>query len=421
MTVKSILRPSNSYTSSSRVCTPFICAPVPVGRVAYVVNNASPGRLPTQSGTFPSTSHSHHRVSQSDLSTDRQPPRISTCLRLHTSCFTLFSKLELSVVIALELFLSLHRMSSSISTGSSPVNTGTVTVRLTPYTEASRDGDSRLEQFEVISAQQECISFSLEELRLADYEQGHGSLPRQRNKGSATQAFRRSNNKMQNSHLDLLTGPAIEIRVGTTTSVNSSNDHTVNWFLPKALISRHSPFLAAACNRDFKERHENLIELPDDDPTVFALFVEWLYYGEYAIQPLSLKPRLRDDLVSVDAECWVLGDKLLCTDFKNYAMKRLYNQHAAGYFNISISTDDVRFASSNSATSSKLRELYVHLAATHFGNPNRVQGTVEEWDELLVNQADLRRLLLQSLCLDAKQRKFVRYEEYYMDHGDAPV
>lgn len=215
-----------------------------------------------------------------------------------------------------------------------------------------------------------------------------------------------------------LTGPTIEIRVGTATSVRDSADLSVNWFLPKRLISHHSPFVAAVSNRDFKERRENLIQLPDDKPTVFALFVEWLYYGDYTPEPPLAVPHSKTVGVSIDAECWVLGDKLLCTDFKNHAMKRLYEQHTTKIFNRSISTHDVQFACDNSAKDSKLRELYVSLTATNFGRQDCVQGTVEEWDELLSDQQDLRRLLLQSLRSGAAEQNLVRSEEHYLEGED---
>jgi hypothetical protein len=193
------------------------------------------------------------------------------------------------------------------------------------------------------------------------------------------------------------------------------------WSLPKSLISHYSPFLKAACLRDFKERRENQIQLPDDDPVVFALFVEWMYYGEYAIAPFSLPLRVGNDNVSVHAKCWVLGDKLLCTEFKNHVMSRLYAQHNAKIFSRAISTLDVQYACDNSAEDSKLRKWYVDFVATNFGKQDRVLGTVDEWDQVILSFADLRQLLLHSVCSEAAKRSFVKSEDCYLEDDDPSV
>jgi hypothetical protein len=195
----------------------------------------------------------------------------------------------------------------------------------------------------------------------------------------------------------------------------TGNDVSNTWCLPKGLISHYSPFLKAACSRDFKEKFENRINLPDDDATVFALFVEWMYYGDYATKPPSFAPTDSVTKINMNAECWVLGDKLLCTEFKNYAMNRLYAEYTAAVFNRAVTTNDLRYACDNSSTHSKLREMYVALVATHFSNPGRVNGTVEDWDSLILEYADLRKLLMQSLKMDVKERKFLKSKEHYQD------
>ncbi|KAF2740439.1 hypothetical protein EJ04DRAFT_425049, partial [Polyplosphaeria fusca] len=177
-----------------------------------------------------------------------------------------------------------------------------------------------------------------------------------------------------------LRGPGIELHIGTRASLQD-NSICNTWSLPKRLISHYSPFLEAACLRDFKESQEKRIELPDDDATVFALFVEWLYYGDYAIAPLSLPL----SSISVDARCWVLGDKFLCTEFKNHAMSRLYAEHTSAIFTRAVTTQEVRYICDNSAPGSKLRQLYIALVATNFGNSDLVLGTADEWDKLLVD------------------------------------
>jgi hypothetical protein len=218
-------------------------------------------------------------------------------------------------------------------------------------------------------------------------------------------------------------GPGIELRVGTATSVHDSTEDSKcnTWPLPKRLISHYSPFLAAACLRDLKERRENRIQLPDDDPAVFALFVEWMYYGEYVIAPSWLPVHVESDRICVHAKCWVLGDKLLCTEFKNHAMSRLYAQHNANIFSRAISTLDVRYACDNSAEDSKLRKLYVDFFTTNFEKQDRVQGSVDEWDQIFSRYADVKRLLLHSFRLEAAKRSFVRSEDCYLEGDGAPL
>ncbi|KAF1842095.1 uncharacterized protein K460DRAFT_178797 [Cucurbitaria berberidis CBS 394.84] len=223
-------------------------------------------------------------------------------------------------------------------------------------------------------------------------------------------------------HLKILRGASIEISVGLSSCLCSrpeSCDCNESWFLPKALISQYSPFLRAACTRDFKERDQNLIELPEDDPAAFALFVEWMYYGEYTVLASSstLSESLHND-TNMNAKCWVLGDKLLCTEFKNYAMGRLYMQHTARSTGRVVATYNVQYVCEHSATTSKLRQFYLDYVVEHFADPTRLKGTTEEWDELLIHHKDLRMLVFQSFKTAPDQRRFVQSEMNYMDQDE---
>lgn len=204
------------------------------------------------------------------------------------------------------------------------------------------------------------------------------------------------------------------MRVGTNTALREvdrdGNDNI--WTLLQTLISHYSPFLEAACSRNFKEGIEKQIELPDDDATVFALFVEWMYYGDYAIPSLSSPLRESVGDSNIDAKCWVLGDKLLCTDFKNHAMSRLYARYTDTAFNRAVTTGDVQYACGNSALKSKMREFYFDLVATQFSDLNRVDGAVEEWDSIVSEYKDMRLCLLQTW---RKGGGVIKNVEHYLD------
>lgn len=194
------------------------------------------------------------------------------------------------------------------------------------------------------------------------------------------------------------------------------------WSLPQALLSHHSPFLKAACTHNFKEREEKRITLPTDDPKIFALFVEWIYYGEYTI-PLSTGAV--GGHTNMDAEAWVLGDKLMSTAFKNYAMDRLYSRHGSQFFSTVVMPEDVAYACNNSQAGSPIRQLFFDIVSTHFSEPTRVAGSAEEWDKVLLDHDDARTYLLRGFRLESGQRKFVKSKEAYMEeelgHSVPPV
>jgi hypothetical protein len=84
-------------------------------------------------------------------------------------------------------------------------------VEVISYTEPSY-GDTQgrfLDQYQAISAQAECADLSLDELRLADYEQGYGTASVNTSKSVETtttwplQMLPRSDDRKQNSHVDL--------------------------------------------------------------------------------------------------------------------------------------------------------------------------------------------------------------------------
>ncbi|KAH7004182.1 hypothetical protein EDB82DRAFT_470949 [Fusarium venenatum] len=172
------------------------------------------------------------------------------------------------------------------------------------------------ETFESFVVQNGFDNFSIEEHRLADYQIFNPNSPR--SESVAT-------NVVNSKTLKLLRGRGVEVRVGPT----PSQDKT--WSLSANLISFHSPYLKKA----YLWKENNQINLPDHDPAVFGLFVEWMHYGSYDCSAFPKHP-------SINAKCWILGDYLLCTGFKVYALSCLFKEHVDAAFRISISVEDVR-------------------------------------------------------------------------------
>ncbi|KAI9766381.1 MAG: hypothetical protein M1835_007209, partial [Candelina submexicana] len=67
-----------------------------------------------------------------------------------------------------------------------------------------------------------------------------------------------------------------------STTVTITVGPTAHWTLPLPLLTTLSPFFAAAFQANhFRESQTHTISLPDDDPEIFELFVQWLFTSTF--------------------------------------------------------------------------------------------------------------------------------------------
>jgi hypothetical protein len=185
-----------------------------------------------------------------------------------------------------------------------------------------------------------------------------------------------------------LRGPGVEIVVGRGLRPASVDYTAQTWTLPQALVSHYSAVLCNVCDRIPPATHGYRIVLPNVDPIIFDLFVEWVHHGGYTLDSDAMS--MQDPNVSFATQAWALGDVLKATGFKNYTMDRLYHLYVTDDPSEPVTPTDVRFVCTNSATDSKLRLLFFDIVTTHFSNAERVLGNVDEWDAVMQEHPDLR-------------------------------
>ncbi|KAI9789790.1 MAG: hypothetical protein M1833_002260 [Piccolia ochrophora] len=78
-----------------------------------------------------------------------------------------------------------------------------------------------------------------------------------------------------------LTSPIITITVGREQRLFAAHEDVLGL----------SPFFAAACRGQFLEAHSKRIDLPDEEPEIFACVLEYLYKGDYYPRLLHNKRR----------------------------------------------------------------------------------------------------------------------------------
>lgn len=93
--------------------------------------------------------------------------------------------------------------------------------------------------------------------------------------------------------------------------------HSVSFLVHRNLLVSHSSFFKAALTSEFEEANTNIICLPEQDPEIVGLFVQWCYTGDphysrfaghkliqliqlYEFADKYMIPRLHNDLI------WVL-------------------------------------------------------------------------------------------------------------------
>ncbi|KAL8645725.1 MAG: hypothetical protein Q9226_007172 [Calogaya cf. arnoldii] len=118
--------------------------------------------------------------------------------------------------------------------------------------------------------------------------------------------------------MTLLEGkPSIAVAVG-------ADDKATTWNLPKRLLTHISSFFEAALSGPWLESTTESLNLPEDDPDAFRFFLHWLFSwmlckpGEY---PKLISPDATRD---VYVKAWVLGDKLGCPRFQDFAYAHLH-------------------------------------------------------------------------------------------------
>ncbi|KAF5622316.1 sdr family [Fusarium sp. NRRL 52700] len=273
--------------------------------------------------------------------------------------------------------------------------------------------NNELCEYKTISIRPDYSSFSLEEHRLEDYKHGKGRNALQTVNPNAQSHFAPDSKLLvkktlvENGKMQLLQGSGVEIQVGTKTPKSFKT-----WCLPIKLVSYYSPYLKEACSSNLQESNKR-IQLHDYPHGVFGLFVEWMYYGSY-------EPSSSVLIENADAKCWVLGDKLRCVEFQNYAMRRLHEQHTRPIFGRPMSCDDVQYVWNKTSPGSKLRDFYMHFIVEHFGSPAKLLGSSTDWDKLLQTQPEIRILLLDKFRKSVFSPIRVESIDEYMEPNKLP-
>jgi len=110
-----------------------------------------------------------------------------------------------------------------------------------------------------------------------------------------------------------LVGPQTIVTVNVSSPEHESQPFRVH----KNYICYYSPYFETAFNGAFVEGETQVLDLYDTDPTIFGIFVNWLY-AQTIINEKGQSPSC-DDCVKL----WILGDRILAPKLQNHALAAL--------------------------------------------------------------------------------------------------
>lgn len=190
------------------------------------------------------------------------------------------------------------------------------------------------------------------------------------------------------------------------------------WFLPVELISQHSAVLDNACRRNCKEHNYRGVHLPNDEPLIFGLFVDWMHRGSYDVSPSERRTSTNGGpLISADIKAWMLGDKLRCNGFKNFAMARLHAEYSrwAAIRSLAATPAEIRYVCEHTGEDSKLRACVLDFIGGFVQDSCKLAGDEAEWTALFRSYAPVRSVAAAHLLGTPGPKRSVKGAEEYME------
>lgn len=143
-------------------------------------------------------------------------------------------------------------------------------------------------------------------------------------------------------------------------------------------LIRTSPFFDKAMSGPWQESMQRTIELPEDDPEIFAVYVHWLYDGTLPVSGVDESTTKNTEyMILLKAYC--LGDKLLNTGFQHTILSAIVEkaEFPDCYVETTLPTvADITYAYENTNEHSVFRKKLVKIyASAACGNCFRGQTT----------------------------------------------
>ncbi|EOO00413.1 putative btb poz domain containing protein [Phaeoacremonium minimum UCRPA7] len=173
--------------------------------------------------------------------------------------------------------------------------------------------------------------------------------------------------------------PLNEVLSGRTVVIFVGQDK-VKWTLPENLLCKHNDFFKKALRGPFMEK-DAVINLPDDDPNAFGLFVQWIY----ALTLKSVEPEsiFSDSAPSAVAFTWIFADKYNDRALQDAAITKLHALSQTRLWTEYLYVEEVNHVFEHTQESAPIRTLIARwIAWNSFVGTNKMEE-LNAWETIL--------------------------------------
>lgn len=154
-----------------------------------------------------------------------------------------------------------------------------------------------------------------------------------------------------------------------------------------------SPFFEAAFTSDFRESSERIMTLPEDDDSIFGVFVDWLYRQRYDIPPTPYGSGTDYDRFIQPLKLFVLADKYGVRSLRNLIVSQMFL--AFKWDKGSPSLDSMAYVYEHTSQNATIRKFLTNRMALTNNPAWFVEARIQTW---LRNHPDISADLIASLA-----------------------
>ena len=161
-----------------------------------------------------------------------------------------------------------------------------------------------------------------------------------------------------------------------TVNVSYGGDDGRTFYVHQCLLEENSEHFRRAIASNFREAHDRIFDLDDEDPAAFDLFVQYVYDSDYKVASTLSRASggCRETWYPMHAAAYALGNFLIAPGFKDLVFKKLATCFERGddiSMELVLDMAKTIYSGTSSQDGNEMRLMIAYYTASRFGREPR--------------------------------------------------